>query len=58
MTDVPATVVADAKAAVSAASADVAKASTELSFVETNWGKLSAIVVAAAAVGFIVGHIL
>lgn len=47
----PAAVVADVKA-------DVAKAQTELSFVEANWGKLSIIVVASAVVGAFVGHIL
>ena len=41
---------------VAAAKADVAVAQTELSFVKANWGKLSAIVVAAAVVGAIVGH--
>ena len=43
---------------VAAAKADVAVAQTELSFVKANWGKLSIIVVAAAAVGFVVGWLL
>lgn len=43
---------------VATASADVSKAVTEYGFVRANWGKLSIIVVAAAAVGAIVGHIL
>ena len=49
---------AAAAPAVAVVSADVAKAATELSFVRANWGKLSAIVVAAAVVGAIVGHVL
>lgn len=37
---------------------DVSKVSTELSFVEANWGKLSAIVVGSAIIGALVGHLL
>lgn len=40
------------------ANSSVAKAAVELSFVRANWGKLSIIVVAAAAVGFVVGWLL
>jgi hypothetical protein len=33
-------------------------AKTQLSFVEANWGKLSIIVIAAAAVGFLIGRLV
>ncbi len=47
-----------AASVVSTATADVQKAVVEYGFVRANWGKLSIIVVAAAIVGFIVGHVL
>jgi hypothetical protein len=54
MTDV----VTEVKAAAAAVAPTVAKGEAELGFVRANWGKLSAIVVAAAAIGFVVGTIL
>lgn len=43
---------------VSAASADVAKAVSSYDFVKANWGKVSIVVVGAASIGALIGHIL
>ena len=50
--------VSPAPTSVSVFLADLAKAKTELSFVEANWGKLSIIVVAAAIVGALVARLI
>jgi len=53
MTDPVTTVVADAKAAVAAATPVVAKVEAEVSFLKANWAKLSIAVVAVAVVAFL-----
>ena len=49
MTDPISTLVADAKPVVAAVAADVAVVKTEVSFVQANWAKISAVVVVLVA---------
>jgi len=42
----------------STAQADLNKVQTEIGFVRANWGKLSIVIILAAAAGLVVGHIL
>jgi len=53
MTDPISTLVADAKPAVAAVAADVAAVKTEVSFVQANWAKISAVVVVLVAAAFL-----
>jgi len=46
------------QSAVAATEAAAATAKAEVSFVRANWGKLSAVVVAAFVLGFIAAHII
>ena len=57
-TQVAAAVATEAKTVVADVTADVAKVTAEVPFVKANWGKVSAIVVGSAVVGFILGHLL
>lgn len=41
-----------------AVSVDITKVEGQWAFVKTNWGHVSIIVIAAAAVGIVIGHFL